>query len=342
MTHPNSLARVAVAALGGTIAMSGAAGQGLVPTLTAENLLQAVPDAARIAQIHAESLAGMPSASLSSDDLLRVLSWAHKCADDGFQAIVITQGTDTLEDSAFFFDLCWSRPVPVVFTAAMRGASAVSADGPANILSALRTAVSPVVLGQSQVLVVLNDTVHSPRFVTKSHTLALDTFSSLPAGPVGAIVEGSPVFYHGLPGRVPAPACVRWSAQALPGHLPAVGLVATWPGDDGRLLQAAAGLGYDALVVQAMGSGHVSTQFADQLKAVLGRMPVVVASRIPFGPTTRSTYAYQGSEIHLQQLGAMMSGWLSPQKARLALACLLASGVTAEALSAAVLALGKV
>lgn len=341
MTRANSLPRVAVAALGGTIAMSNSAEQGLVPTLTAENLLRAVPGAGQLASVHAESLAGLPSASLQLSDLLRVLAWAHQRADEGYQAIVITQGTDTLEDSAFFFELCWSRSIPVIFTAAMRGATAVSADGPANLLSALLTATNPVLLNHSTVLVLLNDTLHSPRFATKSHTLALDTFSSLPIGPVGAMVEGQPVFFHGIPKRAAVPASVRWSALALPNALPEVAIVATWPGDDGRVLQAFTDHGYAALVVQGMGAGHVSAAFAQALEPVAARLPVVVSTRVPFGPTTQATYAYPGSEKHLQELGAVMAGWLSPHKARLALACLHAAGMRGRPLLQHVEALGR-
>lgn len=341
MTQVRSLPRVAVAALGGTIAMAGTAQQGLVPALTAETLLQAVPGAAQVAQINAQSLAALPSASLHSSDLLRVLAWAHQQADDGCQGIVITQGTDTLEDSAFFFDLCWSRPVPVVFTAAMRGASAVGADGPANLLAALQTAVSPRLTGQSQVLVLLNDTLHAPRRVTKSHTLALDTFSSLPAGPVGAMVEAVPVFFQGLPARVQVPAAVRWPSENIPAALADVAIVATWPGDDGRMLQAVVQQGYAGLVVQGLGAGHVSTTFAKALAPVIEHMPVAVATRVPFGPTTRATYGYEGSEKHLQKMGAVMSGWLSASKSRLALACLLSSGVLGRDLAHAMVQLGQ-
>lgn len=341
MTQTSSLPRISVAALGGTIAMAGTAEQGLVPALTAQSLLQAVPGAAELAELHAESLAGVASASLQLSDLLRLLQWAHQQADQGCQGIVVTQGTDTIEDSAFFFELCWSRPVPVVFTAAMRGASAVSADGPANILSALRTVVCKQLHGRTQVLVLLNDTLHSPRYVTKSHTLALDTFSSLPAGPLGAMVEGVPVFFQGVPARTPVPSLLRWQAASVPTTLPEVGIVATWPGDDGRLLSAAAQQGYSALVVQALGAGHVSASFAQALQPVAARMPVVVSTRVPFGPTTRSTYAYPGSEKHLQQLGAVMSGWLSAHKARLALSCMLASGLTGPDLNQAITQLGQ-
>lgn len=334
MTTPHSLPLVAVAALGGTIAMAGSAANGLVPALTAQNLLQAVPGAASLARIQASSLAGLPSASLQLADLLKVLAWAHQCVDDGCQAIIITQGTDTLEDSAYFFDLCWSRPVPVIFTAAMRGASATSADGPANLLAALQVATSADVSQKRQVMVLLNDTLHAPAFVTKSHTLALETFTSQPAGPLGTMVEGRPVFFRGLPDTQPLSA-LNWVSSTIPDTLPEVGIVATWPGDDGRLLRAAAEQGYGALVIQGLGAGHVSTPFARAVGDIVKTLPVVVSTRVPFGPVVTATYGYPGSEKHLQELGAIMAGWLSPQKARVAMCCLLASGLGNDPLRAA-------
>lgn len=336
MPHP--LPNISIAALGGTIAMAASPEGGLMPALSADDLLSAVPQAATIANLHMASLASVGSASLQFTHLLNLLAWAHEQADAGCDGIVVTQGTDTLEDSAFFFHLCWTGKVPVVFTAAMRGASAVSADGPANILAALRTVTHPAMRAH-RVAVVLNDTLHSPFRVQKSHTLALETFTSSPHGPLGMLVEGMPVFTLAADGPgpgtpvLPAPA---WEHGKPPvPNAPDVAIVASWPGDDGRQFAVFSGLGYGGLVVAGVGAGHVSAAAAEQLAPVAQQMPVVVASRVPFGPTAINTYAYPGSEVHLQSLGAMMSGWLSPQKSRVLLWCLLASGLSGPALARA-------
>lgn len=334
----DSLPRIAVAALGGTIAMAGTPEAGLQPALNADQLLAAVPQAASIARLDMESLASVGSASLGFSHLLKLLAWAHAKADEGYEGIVVTQGTDTLEESAFFFYLCWSRSIPVVFTAAMRGASALGADGPANILASLVAITSEGMQGR-RVAVVINDVIHSPLRVMKSHTLAVETFTSYPAGPMGMVVEGQAVFTDGAEAwsRPPCGA-LAWSADNLPlaDHAD-VAIVATWPGDDGRLMEAALHAGFAGLVIAGVGAGHVSAQFAQRLEGLMGRMPVVMASRVPFGPTASRTYAYPGSEIHLQKMGVLMSGRLSPQKSRVLLWSLLAAGMKGRALDQAFL-----
>jgi L-asparaginase len=339
-----TLPRIAVAAMGGTIAMTGTPETGLQPALTADHLIAAVPQAASIACLEMTSLTSVGSASLGFGDLLGLLSWAHAKADEGYEGIVVTQGTDTVEESAFFFHLCWSRAIPVVFTAAMRGASAVGADGPANILAALITVTSQGMRSR-RVAVVLNDVIHYPMRVMKSHTLAVETFTSYPAGPMGMVLEAQAIFMDADGGKHTDSPCeqLAWRAAALPSAQQAdVAIVATWPGDDGRLLEAALNAGFGGLVIAGVGAGHCSAQFAQRLEDLKGRVPVVMASRVPFGPTASRTYAYPGSEIHLQQLGVLMSGWLSPQKSRVLLWCLLAAGLRGGALDKAFVQVAQV
>lgn len=340
----SSLPRIAVGALGGTIAMVGTSETGLQPALTAEHLLAAVPQAASIACLEMTSLTSVGSASLGFSDLLKLLSWAHAKADEGYEGIVVTQGTDTLEESAFFFHLCWSRTIPVVFTAAMRGASEIGADGPANIFAALIAVISQGMRNR-RVAVVLNDVIHCPMWVMKSHTLAVETFTSYPSGPMGMVLESLAVFTDASSGKRPEPPCkeLAWEAGALPSAQQAdVGIVATWPGDDGRLLEAAMNAGFGGLVIAGVGAGHCNGRFAQRLEDLKNSVPVVMASRVPFGPTATRTYAYPGSEIHLQELGVLMSGWLSPQKSRVLLWCLLAAGLQDRALNKAFLQVAQV
>lgn len=330
---------VAVAALGGTIAMAGTPETGLQPALDADQLLAAVPAAAGVARLHMTSLAGVGSPSLHFSHLLRLLAWAHQRADEGVDGIVVTQGTDAIEESAFFFQLVWSRETPVVFTAAMRGASAVGADGPANILAALQTVTSPE-FPKGQVAVVLNDTIHSPWWVMKSHTLAVETFTSFPSGPLGRVVEGRAEFIAAAQTIPQSGTSPLWPRATLPDPaMPDVAIVATWPGDDGRLLDAVMDAGYAGVVIAGLGAGHVSEPFAARLQQHVARCPVVMATRVPFGPTARRTYSYPGSEVHLQRMGVLMSGWLSPQKSRIALWCLLAAGLSGQSLNDAFTAL---
>jgi L-asparaginase/Glu-tRNA(Gln) amidotransferase subunit D len=129
--------------LGGTIAMAAeTVGGGVVPKLGADQLIAAIPDLASIARIHAETLQSVPSASLTFEQMIGVLAWAQEKVRAGARGVVITQGTDTLEETSYLLDLFWSGDAPLVVTGAMRSASGVGADGPANLLAAVRVAIA--------------------------------------------------------------------------------------------------------------------------------------------------------------------------------------------------------
>ncbi|VVE54189.1 asparaginase [Pandoraea anhela] len=319
---PTTRPTVAVASLGGTISMtpSDAAG-GVVPTLDATQLARAVPGLSDVATIRTASLRQLPSASLGYDDLMAALTWAEQQIDDGASGVVLTQGTDTLEETAFLLDLFWKSPAPLIVTGAMRAPQAAGADGPANLLAAVRTACHPDSAGRG-VLVVMNDTVHYARWVSKRDALAVQAFESLDGGVAARLVEGRPTYFHGRTTRAqPLPRPVRaW---------PKVALVTAVLGDDGELAEMAVKGGYEALVIAAQGAGHVSFGFAERIGSLASQVPVVIASRAGSGSTASQTYGYVGSEIDLARRGAHLSGWLSALKSRLLVSALLASGTVA-------------
>ncbi len=310
--------RIAIAALGGTICMTPAADGGVVPQLSAEDLVAAVPGLAQHATLHTETLLQLPSSALDFTAMHQVLGWARQQIDQGAEGIVITQGTDTLEETAFFLDLYWQHPQPLVLTGAMRSPQMAGADGPANILAAVLTAASPTAR-QRGVMVVMNDVVHAARRVRKQHSLAVDAFVSPNGGPLGSVVEQQLRWFH--PVAEPAAALAPATTE------PRVALLETCLGDRGELLSAVLDQGFDGLVIGGFGAGHVAPAFAEQLDAVITRMPVVVASRTGAGHTARATYGATGSEIDLQRRGVLMAGELDPRKARLLLWGLLAAGI---------------
>ncbi|MDR3397959.1 MAG: asparaginase [Pandoraea sp.] len=316
----NSLPVVAVASLGGTISMtpSDAAG-GVVPTLDATQLARSVPGLSEVATIKTASLRQLPSASLGYDDLMDALTWAEQQIADGASGVVLTQGTDTLEETAFLLDLFWTLPAPLIITGAMRAPQAAGADGPANLLAAVRTAVHPDSEGRG-VLVVMNDTAHYARWVSKGDALAVQAFVSRDGGAAARLVEGRPTFFHAKPVR-PQP-LVRPTRD-----WPKVALVTAVLGDDGGLAELAVKGGYEAVVIAAQGAGHVSFGFAERIGPLAAQVPVVIASRAAGGSTASQTYGYVGAEIDLARRGAHLSGWLSALKARLLVTALLASGV---------------
>ncbi len=322
-------APVAIGTLGGTITMTGSPGSGggVVPTLGAGDLVAAVPQLAGL-PLTASTLATVPSASLDEPDLRNALLWADGQVRDGAAGVVLVQGTDTLEETAYYLDLWWEHDAPLVVTGAMRAPHLAGPDGAANLLASVITAASAEARGRG-VLVVLDDEVHAAAWVVKRDASATGAFCSPSFGPAGRVVEGRAVL-AGPPGR-------RAALLGAPPERPArVALVTTHLGDDGRLLELVAGDGYAGVVLAALGVGHVSARCADVVGALADRLPVVLASRTGAGSTWRGTYGFPGSEEDLLRRGALGAGWLTPPKARLLLSCLLGQGLDRPALERAV------
>lgn len=303
--------------LGGTIAMTGHGG-GVVTRLTGADLMAAVPGLTIPLEVH--DVRSIPSAGLTFADLLDVLALASEAVRGGAEGVVVTQGTDTLEETAYLLDLLWPHPQPIVVTGAMRNPSLAGIDGPANLLAAARVAASPLAhdLG---VLVVLNDEIHAAARVRKTHSTSTATFQSPDTGPIGMVVEGSvrilskPITrFAALP--VPAPAAL--ASTVVPLHTAALD-------DDGTLLHHLAASSQAAgLVVAAFGVGHMPAALAPVLERLAQRIPVVLCSRTGAGSVLRETYGAVGSEKDLQRRGLINARMLHPYKARILLRLMLA------------------
>lgn len=315
MTRPS----VTVLALGGTIAMMPGASGGVVPQLTGEMLVAAVPVLREIAHIRTQAFRQLPSAHLQFDDLEALAAAIRQAVAGGARGVVVTQGTDTIEETAFALDLLLGLDAAVVVTGAMRNPSLPGADGPANLLAAVQVAVSEVARGIGCV-VVMNDEIHAARFVRKTHTSSPAAFTSPLAGAIGWLREGR-VRVSLAPPRMGA-------LTAQPAAQPArVALVTIGLGDDGALVRAAVAAGFDGMVVEATGGGHVAPAVADALEEAARQMPVVLASRAGTGEVLSATYGYAGAEIDLQRRGLVRAGWLDGIKARVLLTLLLRRGV---------------
>jgi L-asparaginase len=314
---------VAVASLGGTITMTpDGAGNGVVPSLGAADLIAAVPALEKVATLEATTLASLPGASLAFSDVLAALDWADGAVTAGADGVVLIQGTDTLEETSYLLDLHWPHPEPLVVTGAMRAPTAPGADGPANLLAAVRTAAAAECRSLGA-LVVMNDEVHAAARVRKAHASDPAAFRSPVFGPVAVLREGAVV-----PGNTPC----RWPHLPTPGRDggPRVAMINACLGDDGALLRLACADGFDGAVVAAFGAGHVSAATAAAIEDVIAEMTVVFATRTGAGSTLSSTYAFRGSETDLVERGAVPAGWLDPHKARLLLWSLLATGSSRE------------
>lgn len=324
MTQP----LVAVGALGGTIAMTSPDGGAVAPTLTAAMLTEAVPSLRAVAEVRAETLAMLPSGSLDEPTVLRALAWAREAVEGGAVGVVLTQGTDTLEESAYLLDLFWDRPEPLVVTGAMRAPQSAGADGPANLLAAVRTAVAPA-SRERGVLVAFDDEIHPARWVAKTDSMSTSAFRSPVFGPIGRCVEGE--IRYGVAAARPPVLVADGLTRRLEGPLPRVPIVATHLGDRGEVLDLVTASGVDGVVVAGFGAGHVSADMAEAVSRAAARMPVVFASRTGSGPTGRAMYGYPGSEVDLLARGAVAADWLPPVKARLLLWALLLLGVRSTA-----------
>jgi L-asparaginase len=313
--------RLLILSLGGTITMSPTATGGIAPSLGAEELVASVPALADVAEIEASSPFRLPSPSLTLDHLFTVAKQVNEAFARGFDGAVVIQGTDTIEESAFLLDLLIGGDKPVVVTGAMRGAESPGADGPANLLSACRLAVSNEARGLG-VLVVLNYDIHAARFVQKSHTTLPSAFQSPLVGPLGVIAEGRPRIFARVT-RNPV-----WTTDD--GPLASIALLKIAMGFEGKWLSALPDLGFDGVVIEGMGAGHVPADVAPSIGALAARIPVVLASRSMTGPVFRETYGYPGGEIDLIKRGVVTSGYLSGLKARLLLGVSLRKGGTSD------------
>lgn len=329
-----TLRRVLMVSLGGTITMTPGAGAGLVSTLNAADLVRSVPGIERVAKIETLSPMGVASASLAVDDLIGVARLLDERLAADIDGVVVIQGTDSIEETAFLFDLLVRSDKPVVVTGAMRGPTSPGADGPANLMAATIVAASPEAAGLGT-LVVLNDQVHAARFVHKMHTALPSAFASPLAGPIGLVAEGRAAFHLRLSrtAQIVLPSAAAGSGQAADAP---VALLRIALGDDGRLLQALPGLGFRGLVIEGMGAGHVPAALAPMVGDLVPAMPVLLSSRVAAGPSFTRTYGYPGSEIDLLGRGALSAGALGGLKARILLMLLLRSGLDRPALDAAI------
>lgn len=320
--------------LGGTIAMSGVATDdrvgGVVTRLTGAELTAAVPGLADLGvPLDVRDAHAVPSANLTFVQVLDVVDAASRAVTAGAAGVIVTQGTDTLEETAFLVDLVWRHAAPFVLTGAMRNPTLAGADGPANVLAAARVAASPPAR-ELGALVVFNDEIHAARWVGKTHSTSTAAFASPNVGPIGHVIEGQvrilvrPSRRELLPARTET---ARLDATR-------VALYSVTLDDDGVLLDGLAET-HHALVVAGFGVGHVPSALAPVLGALAERIPVVLTSRTGSGSVLRHTYGAVGSETDLLRRGLINGGLLDPYKARVLLRLLLAAGAGRDEVAAA-------
>ncbi|WP_199509263.1 asparaginase [Nucisporomicrobium flavum] len=322
-----AMATIVVCGLGGTIAMTAVDGGAVAPALTAASLVRAVPGLAGLgAGLEVVDVANVPSSSLRLADLAGLSATIAGRLAAGADGVVVTTGTDTLEECAYLLDLLHDGPQPVVVTGAMRSPALAGADGPANLLAAVSVATSPGSRGRG-VLVAFADEVHAAVRVRKGHSTRVTAFESPVGGPVGYVVEGVPHFVAAPAARFVVP---------RGGELPRVPVVVAALGEDAPDVPADAA----GLVVAAFGVGHLPQWWAPPLAEAARRVPVVLATRTLAGPVLSGPYGYPGSERDLLERGLIPAGLLGPWKARILLMAALAAGAGREQVAAAFAAAG--
>ncbi|WP_405160802.1 asparaginase [Nocardia sp. NBC_01499] len=317
--------RVIVYALGGTIAMSRTDSGGVAPALSAADLLAAVPGLAETGiAVEVHDFRRVPGASLTISDITALATQISDQATDA-DGVVVTQGTDTIEETVYLLDLLHTGPQPIIVTGAMRNPTLAGADGPANILAAIQTAASPHARNQGA-LVVFSDEIHAARRVRKTHSTSPSTFRSPDGGPLGYLVEGQPRLLNHLAYRtvIPAKPTDNIRITVLPMTL----------GDDGTTVRALADHA-DGLIVAGFGAGHVPANTVPMLETLSARIPVILASRTGGGSVLATTYGFSGSERDLLSRGLISAGYLDPFKARILLLTLLAAGCDHRTIAAA-------
>ena len=305
-------AKVVLLTAGGTIAMiaKGAGG-----ALDAAALSASLGDAISGIELATRDVMAKSSSGFTLGDLANIAGEAGEAAKQA-DGVVITLGTDTLEETAFALALLLRTEVPVVLTAAMRQPRQLSADGPANLAAAIRVAASPKAHGLG-VLVVMADEIHAGALVRKVHSFRTHAFSSAPFGPIGWVAEG----------RVRIALAPRLDLPLLEysGGEPVVPIVESGNGLEAQVIEALAPI-CDGLVIALPGVGHVAAGAVDALAMLAAKRPVVFASRTGAGETFRASYGFGGGETELIQRGLIGAGPLDGRKSRILLQLLLASG----------------
>ena len=304
---------------GGTISMRhDPAARGAVPVLAGRDILQLVPQLADIAQLEIDDFGSFPGPHMSPERMMALReNIARHVARADVEGVVITHGTDSLEETAYLLSRTLATEKPVVFTGAMRNASELGWDGPANLGAAVRVAASDEARGFG-ILVVMGDRIFAGLDVTKAHTHMVDAFESPGLGPLGVVDDNRVIFRRAIPSPCEVLDTMRLAAP--------VDIVYAYAGADSRLLDAARRDG-EGVVVAGMGRGNVPPGMVPGIERWIGEgKPVVVTSRALRG-RVGPTYGYLGGGRQLHDLGVVFAGSRRPQQARIDLMLALGAGL---------------
>ncbi|KAF1020389.1 MAG: L-asparaginase [Paracidovorax wautersii] len=315
-TAPAALPGVTIYATGGTIAGSSASNTDTTNykagSIGIQTLIDAVPEMKKVASVTGEQIANVGSSDINGEILLKLSKAINaKLAEPGTQGVVVTHGTDTLAESAFFLDMTVNSPKPVVVVGAMRPATAISADGPMNLLNAVTLAASPDAVGRGT-LITLNDRIGSAFYTIKTNSTTVDTFKAEEQGYLGAFIGAQPKFWYS-----PAtPTGKLFFDVSRVTTLPKVVILYAYQDQDAALIDAAIRDGAKGIVIDGSGNGSVNSAVKKRIAELDQQgFPVVRATRTNSGVVTPKT----------EGIG---SGVYSASKARWLLTLALAQGAS--------------
>ena len=301
--------KILVLHTGGTIAMKEDALTGGVTPDVANPLMDASVALPLDVELVVEDIFNLPSPQITPEHMLQLKERIQIAKIAGFDSIVITHGTDTLEETAFFLDTTIGNLLPIVVTGAMRSSNELGSDGLYNFESAIRVAACDKAVDKG-VMVVMNDEIHSARYVTKTHTTNVATFRTPTLGPIGLVTKSRILFMQEL---LPAP---HWDVDRVDSLIP---IIKAYAGMHGELFTALAQSSIDGLVIEALGAGNLPPDTLPPLQQMLDRgLPIVLVSRC-FNGVAEPVYSYTGGGRQLQEMGIIFSNSLNSQKARIKL-----------------------
>jgi len=309
-TKPN----IVILATGGTIAGAAASGTQSGYTsgaVTIDAMLKAVPGIDKLANIKGEQISNVGSQDMSFDILLKLAKRINELlSNSAVDGVVITHGTDTMEESAYFLNLTVKSDKPVVMVGSMRPSTAVSADGPLNLYNAVAVAGDPQAKGRG-VLVVMNDQIHGAHSLTKTSTTSVQTFMSPLRGVVGVTAYGKDDWYNNPPWKHTSQSEFDISNVT---KLPRVDIVFADEDMEPDLIDASVNAGAKGIVIAGVGNGNMNKSSVDAAaRAVKKGVVVVRSSRVATGMVDRNV------EVNDDELGFIASDELNPQKSRILL-----------------------
>lgn len=304
--------KIVVIFTGGTISMKIDKDiRAAVPALDGDDIMSYVTNIDDHADIVIDNYMSIPSPFISPDTMMELSLRIQKyLSQEDIDGVVVTHGTDTLEETAYFLDLNIKSKKPVILVGAMRSISELGYDGPANLAAAIQTAISNDSYDKC-VMVVMNGNINAANEVMKTHTMALDTFKSLEFGPLGIVDIDEVIFYRNS----------THSESYIPSNKveKSVYLIKVCAGMDGELIEYFINKGAKGIIIEAFGRGNVPPMMVPSIKKALDQdIKVILVSRCPNGRVTDS-YGYEGGSKSLRDLGVIFGRNLSGQKARIKL-----------------------